>query len=95
MGMHEEVGMASGRGSTGGENEKKIEKSDVPCSSPWMFFAISPNSTSSSALRTSVAEMLLCCFEVATSCALYSRQRNELQIQIHQTNIYVAAVQRI
>ena len=42
----------------------------VPCSSAWSDGIKSANSMSSRALNTSDAEMLLCCLEVETSCAL-------------------------
>ena len=43
---------------------------NVPCSSAWSDGIKSANSMSSRALNTSDAEMLLCCLEVETSCAL-------------------------
>lgn len=42
----------------------------VLCSSAWSDGIKSANSMSSRALNTSDAEMLLCCLEVETSCAL-------------------------
>ena len=44
----------------------------VPCSSAWSGGIKSANSMSSRALNTSDAEMLLCCLEVETSCALFT-----------------------
>jgi hypothetical protein len=40
---------------------------DLPSSSPCNLSTRSPNSIISSAFRTSDAEMLLCCFDWATS----------------------------
>jgi hypothetical protein len=54
-----------------GEGERR---DGVPCSSACSGGIRSANSMSSRALNTSDAEMLLCCLEVETSCALRKRK---------------------
>jgi len=61
-----------------------------PCSSAWRGGIRSANSMSSSALNTSEAEMLLCCLEVETSCAL--RKASSHGSVFDDSTTYVAAV---
>ena len=51
-------------------DRRRGEGGVLPCSSAWSGGIRSANSMSSRALKTSDAEMLLCCLEVETSCAL-------------------------
>ena len=68
------------------------KKAYLPCSSVWSGWIKSANSMSSRALNTSEAEMLLCCLEVETSCAL--RSITVFHITVRATSFratYVAA----